>query len=383
MHYFEYPSVDTTLYQASQSLNTGLDAILEVRKDVSPTGATVNVSRILIKFDLTYISSSIVNGTMPNPSSSMKFYLNMYDANPTELTTSDTLYAYPVSGSFTGGTGEFASDPQIKDGASWKYRNGESTGEYWLSGSLSSSGAPWSSGSFTDEQGGTRFLVASHSFDHTSEDMRMDVTDIMNALLTSGSLYPNNGFLVKRSGSLGNKNTTDDEGSTTQLGNFSFFSRDTNTIYSPRLEVEWDDTAWNTGSLQPITGSDFDDMVFYTKNLRPEYKENSKTKIRVVGRERYPIKSFATTPTQLGVKYLPSGSSYYSVRDADTEEVLVPFGSGSKLSCDVDGNFFNLNLNAFQPERVYKLQFKATVSQSTSDEHDVISDKDFTFKVSR
>ena len=42
MHYFEYPSVDTTLYQASQSLNTGLDAVLEVRKDVSPTGDTVN-----------------------------------------------------------------------------------------------------------------------------------------------------------------------------------------------------------------------------------------------------------------------------------------------------------------------------------------------------
>ena len=54
MHYFEYPSVDTTLYQASQSLNTGLDAVLEVRKDVSPTGDTVNVSRILIKFDLIY-----------------------------------------------------------------------------------------------------------------------------------------------------------------------------------------------------------------------------------------------------------------------------------------------------------------------------------------
>ena len=383
MHYFEYPSVDTTLYQASQSLNTGLDAILEVRKDVSPTGATVNVSRILIKFDLTYISSSIVNGTMPNPSSSMKFYLNMYDANPTELTTSDTLYAYPVSGSFTGGTGEFASDPQIKDGASWKYRNGESTDEYWLSGSLSSSGAPWSSGSFTDEQGGTRFLVASHSFDHTSEDMRMDVTDIMNALLTSGSLYPNNGFLVKRSGSLGTIQTTDDEGSTDRLGNLSFFSSDTHTKYPPTLEIEYDDSVWDTGSLSPLSSTDIEDLVIYMKGLRPEYKEKSRAKFRVVGRERYPEKTFDSTPTQLGVKYLPSGSSYYSVRDADTEEVLVPFGSGSKLSCDVDGNFFNLNLNAFQPERVYKLQFKATVSQSTSDEHDVISDKDFTFKVSR
>ena len=42
MHYFEYPSVDATIYQASQSMNTGLDPILEVRKDVSPSGDAVN-----------------------------------------------------------------------------------------------------------------------------------------------------------------------------------------------------------------------------------------------------------------------------------------------------------------------------------------------------
>ena len=61
MHYFEYPITDTTIYEGSvtSSRNTGLDEILEVNKIVNSTGTTVNVSRILMKFDYTYISSSI------------------------------------------------------------------------------------------------------------------------------------------------------------------------------------------------------------------------------------------------------------------------------------------------------------------------------------
>ena len=49
MHYFTFADKDTTLYQASSSLNAGLDEVLEIRKDVSDTGATINASRILIK----------------------------------------------------------------------------------------------------------------------------------------------------------------------------------------------------------------------------------------------------------------------------------------------------------------------------------------------
>ena len=77
------------------------------------------------------------------------------------------------------------------------------------------------------------------------------------------------------------------------------------------------------------------------------------------------------------------GGKYYSIKDAQTEEVIVPFGSGSIVSCDTTGNYFNLWLNGLQPERIYNVQFKATVSQSTSDEQDVISLQDHTFKVSR
>ena len=59
MHYFEYAEKDSTLYSRSGSQNTGIDEILEVTKDTSAAGVVQGVSRILIKFDTTYISSSI------------------------------------------------------------------------------------------------------------------------------------------------------------------------------------------------------------------------------------------------------------------------------------------------------------------------------------
>ena len=51
MHYFLFPEKDTTIYEASSSLNAGMDEILEIRKNVSETGATIEVSRFLMKFD--------------------------------------------------------------------------------------------------------------------------------------------------------------------------------------------------------------------------------------------------------------------------------------------------------------------------------------------
>ena len=65
--------------------------------------------------------------------------------------------------------------------------------------------------------------------------MRMDVTDITKKWLSSS--IANEGFIVKRSGSIGNLDSNTDEGSTSRLGNFAFFSRDTHTIYQPKLEV--------------------------------------------------------------------------------------------------------------------------------------------------
>ena len=377
MHYFIFADKDTTIYQASSSLNAGLDEILEVRKDVSDTGASVNASRALIKFDLSYITSSIVSGLIPAPSKTdrwgSRYYLNLYDARSSNLAASQSLYAHPISGSWAMGEGRSYDDPISKEGASWVYRHGKVNGKLWVSGpsgSVSASGGQWYSGSGYE---------GSFGFNHKTSDMRMEVTDIVKAWL-SGSIS-NEGFMIKRSGSIANANTGSDEGSTDRFGNFAFFSSDTHTKYPPTLEVVWDDSKWGTGSLSPLTQTNLEDMVLYMRGLRPEYKEKSKARFRVVGRERFPDKTYSTTADNLSVKYLPSGSSYYSIADAETNDVIVPFGTGSLLSCDSTGNYFNLWLDGYQPERYYTLRYRVVSGSGTSDETDQYFDEGYTFKV--
>ena len=376
MHYFVFSEIDTTLYQASGSSNAGLDEILEIQKTMSNSGGNINVSRILIKFDLNEISSSIVNGTI---SSDRKFYLNMYDAGSEELNTSQSLFAYPISQSWVEGQGTFSDSPITTEGASWQYRDGQILKTAW-------------SGSAGEEQGGAWHVdvYASQSFKYGSDDMRMDVTPIMDKWLDG--TYPNNGFIVKRSGSFENLNTNADEGSQDKLGNFKFFSRQTNTIYPPKLEVEWFDTKWSTGSLDALDSTELEDLQVYMKNLRPEYKESSKVKFRLCGRGRYPTKSYSNTSSEyLTQKYLPSGSkeniggdgAYYSVLDGRTDDVIVPFGTGSLISCDSTGNYFNLWMNGLQAERYYKFQFKVVSGSNTTEETIQHFDDDFTFKVVR
>jgi hypothetical protein len=376
MHYFEFAIKDTTLYEgnATSSQNAGLDEILEVRKDMNDTGTQINVSRTLIQFDLTYISESIVNGLIP---ADAEYYLNLYDANSQELGSSDVLYVYPVSQSWEGGQGRVDDWPVTTDGASWRYRTGPTANDQWVGGT-NDTGGTWFNGASA-----THTLEASQSFTNEASDVRMDVTGIINNWISSGSSYPNEGFMLKRSGSVGNSDTTLAEGNTTKLGHFRFFSRETHTIYPPKLEVAWNDAVWNTGSLNPLTGSDLHSLEVYMKELRPEYQEDSKVRFRVVGRERFPAKTWSSTTTnQVTPKYLPSGSSYFEIKDAYTEDVIIPFGSGSIIGCDSTGNFFDVWLQGFQPERNYRINYKI-VSGSGIGEVVQILDNDFEFRVIR
>ena len=507
MHYFEYATKDTTLYERSSSMNTGLDEILEIKKDVNADASVVYVSRALVKFDLTYISKSISSGLIPSSSIFPKFYLNLYDANSRALNISQKLYGYPVSQSWDMGSGRSDSVPEIRDGASWKFRDNDNdktpwegiystvlgntfasgtltinNGEYsnqevtidgvdfvFVSGSTSvfdnssteifvssgsttgssvnnlrnainvssslhglpisasivGSGADYlilsgssagtnsnlsaasSSILFTFDgtkskalEGGTDTTTslsggggtwhsgsgyeASQSFTHEPSDVRMNVTDIVWKWLVS--TIPNEGFIIKRSGSFGNLDTNVEEGNTTKYGTFSFFGRDTHTVYQPKLEVVWDDSTWATGSLSALSSTNLEDMVLYMRGLRPEYRETSKIKFRVVGRERYPEKTFSSTGYSTGyitAKYLPSGSTYYQIKDAYTEDILVPFGSGSIVSCDSTGNYFNLWMNGLQSERFYRVEYKVVSGSGTANETVQYFDENHSFRVVR
>ena len=392
MYYFEYPKIDTTIYEGSvtSSVNTGLDQILEINKNMNSAGTTIDVSRVLIQFDYSYISSSVQSGIIP---SDAKYYLNLYDASSEELAVEQTLFAYMISGSWNGGTGTKDRDPALSDGASWKYRDNDTTKTEWVSGSTTQGGT-W----YTSSLNSGYNVSASVDLVYETKDIRMDVTSLVKNHIYSGSTFPNYGFILKRENVPTSQSlhsifdptlaTGSAEHDTSHQGNLKFFSRETNTIFPPKLEVEWDDSSWNTGSLSALSATDLDRLKVYFQNLKPEYKEKSKVKFRVVGRELYPTRGFDTTPAALTVKYLPSGSrtlqqgSYYSVKDAETEDVIIPFSTGSIISCDSTSNYFNLWMDGFQPERRYRFEIKV-VSGSGAEQTSMIYDDDFTFKVVR
>ena len=337
-------SMDATIYGDNLSQNTGLDEILEIRK--YQKDSIFYSSRILTKFDLSNISASINDGTI---SSSASFYLNMYVTDANEIPLDYKLYGHPVSESWEMGVGKFSYSPAITDGVSWKYKD-TSSGSEWLTGSWASG----TTGSFSTSSagGGTWYTasVVSQSYSYQKADLHLDVTAIVNNWLDNTIV--NDGFILKRSGS--------DEESSSSLGSIKFFSKESNTIFQPTLEVRWDDSSYETGSVTPIiSGSTLiDDINITMRRMRPKYHLAGKPRFRINPRELYPTKTFATSSAQMTIKYLPT-SSYYSVIDTNSGLELIPFDTdNTKMSCDENGNYFDLWMDQFEPERYYKILFK-------------------------
>jgi len=309
-----------------------------------------------------------------------KTYLNLKSANSEEIPLEYTIYANAVSGSWVMGTGT-KFDNVTYDGVTWYYMDG-SNAKKWTNvfGELQYTDYPvktqgaqsGSIGSIYSSGGGIWYSasMASQSFSNEPDDIRMDVTDLVR-IWVSGSL-PNNGFILHHhpSASISVANDGID------YGVLKFFSKETNTIYEPKLELVWDDSLFTTGSLTPVTGSASDDYKVVVTNLKNQYSKNTKVKIRVKGRDMFPLKTFGTTFGYDQPNYLPSGSTYYQIEDYITNETIVPFGDYSKLSCDSTSNYFNLDTSTYAADRVYRLKIKIVQNGIT----DIIDDK-LTFKI--
>ena len=233
--------------------------------------------------------------------------------------------------------------------------------EYEARGAVNAGGGTWYTSSF---------LTGKHyfqTFDKYVQNLNVEVTDYVNDFLQGHR--ENYGFIILKS--------KDNEESVRKFGSAKFFSSDTHTIYVPTLEVRWDNTSFNTGSLSPQTNSD---LIVYVKDFQSEYKENSKAKIRVYGRERFPARTFANSSPTKSVKYLPT-TTYYSVVDAETNKTFIPFDDTyTKLSCDSTSNYFNFWFNGLQPERYYKFVFKVVDPTNGTTKY---YDDNFFFKVVR
>ncbi len=247
-------------------------------------------------------------------------------------------------------------DNMTSDGVSWKYRDGDTTWQdnvvggtaYYVAGTTGSANA----------EGGTWYLSGStsQSFDYETDDVRIDVTNIVKLWISgsdNGGL-PNNGLIIHH-----NLNAEEDS---LDYGVIKFFSKETNTIYEPKLELVWDDSSFLTGSLTPVTGSAQEGYKVVVNNLKTKYPTNTKVKIRLKGRDMYPSKTFDRTFSYDQVKYLPSGSTYYQIEDYITGETIFPFGNYTKVSCDSTSNYFVMDLSTLPINRTYRLKLKIVES---------------------
>jgi hypothetical protein len=349
-----YAEKDATLHESAPAYNTGLDEVLEIGKRLDVYGENLVKSRSLLKFDMSEISASLSKyGKTVND---CKFMLQLYTAQAKNLPSEYSVYSKLVAQEWVNGTG--ATTSLTIDGVCWDEAY---SGSNWISSSqqqsvgdstlyISGSGLGGSWMYQSSSINSTAGLINSESFSYRTTDLNLNVTDSIKIWLSgsTGVPVPNYGFMIQMS--------DHDEANGNVQGYIAYFSRDTHTIYVPRLTMYFDNSAFTTGSL---TAANLESYVIYTK-LKPTYKDTEVAKIRIYARDKYPRKS----PTNLfpieTVKYLPT-TTYYAVYDAATDEAIIPYDNiYNKVSCDATSNYIYIDMNGFMPERTYRLEFKIT-----------------------
>lgn len=389
MIYVIYPEKDATIYERTESKNTGLDSVLEVSHILIGTASRYN-SRVLMKFDVSQIEEKIDAGKI---SDNARYYLILKTAEVREIPQEYTLYAYPLSSSWTNGTGRFVNNPIVNDGVSWRYRTSADVGtewdippalsnyewddlsQTWVDASIlfgSNLSANVTSSYFTKEGGGTWWdydnVECTQSFSFETQDVYMDVTPIVRKWITGSGRFNNDGLILKFSNEL--------ESSFETINSLKFFATDSNTIYVPRLHVIWDDQVFNTGSLTEVG----DNSLNINVKMKKFYSQDEKAKIRIYANDRFPQRSY-TTQSYHTINYFLPSSSYFAIKDAHTDEDMLPFNvTGSKISCDEKGSYFNLWMNALQPERFYRVVIK--IEKEGGDVVEMF-DNNYYFKVTR
>jgi hypothetical protein len=333
-YYFLTASKDATVYLQQPNQNTGLDEVLEISKVYY--GNIKDISRTLIKFDVGYLSKSLADSVFSLSEAS----LILKETESQEIPLEYTIYAYPISGSWEMGIGT-RFDNISTQGVTWNYREGDSKLDWLENGLNLGTDANPNNGT-----GGTWWLATNsmQSFNYQSADIEMNVKPILQSWM-SGSI-PNDGFILKYLDI--NENDTQD------YGILKFFSKETNTIYQPKIRIGWDDQTFITGSLTELKASD---IKIGISNLKKEYKVDTTIKLKLFARELYPLKTFTNQFAYNNIKYLPQ-TTYYQIKDFTSDDIIIPFSEYSKISCNSEGNYVNINLSNWEADRVYKIEFK-------------------------
>jgi len=214
-------STDGTNGHRMTGSNFGMSPTLQLFavKNAVESGS-YELSRILLQFNLNELSGKIFDEKTV-PSSSVNYFLRLANyQHATTIPTSYELFAYPLSKSWTEGTG---SDQVTFRDYGWAN---------WLS---ASSTTAWDvTGS--DFQA-TNYGSGSQAFDRGWEDLEVNVTQVVNNWLTSSigqaGGFPNNGLVVKYGAS--------EESNGVDYNLKMFHSKETKYVDKiPHIEARWD-----------------------------------------------------------------------------------------------------------------------------------------------
>ena len=351
-----FPEKDAFIFSESPDANAGLDEILEIGgyQDTSGTGET---SRILVQFSSEEMQD-VINNLVDN--STYTASLGMYLADAYQIPVNTSIYAYPIYSTeeWDNGTGKYGDVPVNSSGVTW---NNIKAGN----------NLPWTVGNFPTgvtgsyvegkEGGGAwYFEVSSSSVEaiqnnpvKSTYDINLDVTEAIQSW-NRGDIM-NNGFILKIDKEL--------EFNTTASIRLKYFGADTNTIYPPHLDIKWDDSIYSSADLPILLNNNISLTVL---NNKGNYSESEKQRFRLAAKPKYPARTFTTSSIYLQNYALPS-STYWGLKDENTEEMVIDFDSNyTRVSCDSQGNYFDVYMNGLQPERYYRILIKSDIDGTTS-----------------
>ena len=181
--------------------------------------------------------------------------------------------------------------------------------------------------------------------------------------------FANDGFIIK----LGEE--TEFEADRYKQPNLKFYSIDTNTIYPPELQIQWEDVVFDTGSSTiPIISNP--ELVASLDNNPGEFRRDSVHRFKINCRPRFPNRTYQTSSIYLNQHYLPISSSY-AVKDLDTNEFVIDFDNNyTRISADETSSYFDLYMKGLEPERYYQILLKVPIGDQV-----LMLDDNYYFKV--
>ena len=244
--------------QSKTGANTGLAASIDlfVLHGITFSGSSPNheLSRALIKFDLTDLKADYAAGKFDISNSTFNCSVKLFDVYGGQPTPDNfTLKLYPLSQSFQEGIGRDVVYFQDSDVANFitSSFDGSTTSVWFLSGA-NAKGVLGSSNidviSTADFGAGTVNTFVTQSFVLGNENLNMDVTQIVSATLAG--LIPDNGFRISF-------DETNENALATKFVK-RFGSSDASDPYvRPQLVMKYDDTlnSHESNFLFDVTGT--------------------------------------------------------------------------------------------------------------------------------